>query len=520
MKTQDTRYDSVVYPSYTHPQTHPDRLAVIGALFGLKPAGVNGCRVLELGCGNGSNLVPMAWGLPQSEFVGIDLAARAVARGQQMVSDLAMSNVRLIHGNITEISDDFGKFDYIIAHGIYSWVPAAVQKQVFSVCRRLLGPHGIAFVSYNAFPGSHLRNMLREMMLFHVRAFDSAEERVNQAVALVRFVADAQDTRDEYRLWMKAELEGLLEHEPGHLYHDELSDLNQPLYFTQFMERAASHGLQYVGEADFFEMFAHGLNDSVRETLDQLARNRILREQYLDFLKCRRFRQTLLCHREVGLRTEPQAEIVADFLVSSPAKCGSRVSGVPSGAKTTYETPKGGTCETDFELGKAALAVLGMTWPMPLAFEGLFERAVLRLRQTGVECEDDAESRKTLCGFLLQLYGAGVVEFRVNLPPVTGCVSERPVASPVARWQAQHGNFVSSLFHIAVKVEDEIGRCLLLSLDGSPDRNALTEKICGQLESKNAFVVPDGDVAAARRKVELDLERNLNKLAQLGLLTG
>jgi tRNA G46 methylase TrmB len=67
-----TAYDEVLYPSYTHNQTHPDRLATIATLFGLTPAPVERCRVLELGCGNGSNLVPMAYGLPGSEFVGID----------------------------------------------------------------------------------------------------------------------------------------------------------------------------------------------------------------------------------------------------------------------------------------------------------------------------------------------------------------------------------------------------------------------------------------------------------------
>src|SRR4051812_18247838 len=85
-----TRYDEVLYPSEVHSQTHPNRLAVIGALFGLEPAPVERCRVLELGCGNGSNLVPMAWGLPQSEFVGIDLASRPIAQGQQMVQDVGV----------------------------------------------------------------------------------------------------------------------------------------------------------------------------------------------------------------------------------------------------------------------------------------------------------------------------------------------------------------------------------------------------------------------------------------------
>src|SRR6266481_2810902 len=98
MPTQPTSYDTILYPAYTHPQTHPDRLAVIGALFGLEPAPVERCRVLELGCGNGSNLVPMAWGLPGSEFVGIDLAARPVAKGREMAVALGLGNVTLRQG--------------------------------------------------------------------------------------------------------------------------------------------------------------------------------------------------------------------------------------------------------------------------------------------------------------------------------------------------------------------------------------------------------------------------------------
>src|SRR3954463_3763212 len=93
-----TPYDRVLYPSETHSQTHPNRLAVIGRLFGLEPAPVDRCRGLELGCGNGGNLVPMAWGLPQSEFAGIDLASRPIAQGQEMIEELGMRNIRLVQG--------------------------------------------------------------------------------------------------------------------------------------------------------------------------------------------------------------------------------------------------------------------------------------------------------------------------------------------------------------------------------------------------------------------------------------
>ncbi len=515
-----TSYDSVAYPGYTHPQTHPGRLGIIGTLFGLEPAPVNYCRVLELACGNGANLIPMAWCAPQSEFVGIDLAGQPIARGQQMIQDLGMTNVRLVHGSVTDIPDDWGRFDYIIAHGLYSWVPAEVQKQILSVCRRLLAPQGIAFISYNALPGCHIRFMLREMMLFHVRGCDSPDQRVKQALTLARFLVEGQSTSDEYRLWMKAELERVIGYDEGHLYHDELAEVNEPLYFRQFVERAAAHGLQYLGEADYFEMTDYPFKGSVRQALEQLAPDRLLREQYMDFLKCRRFRQTLLCHHEVKLRTEPQVEKVDRFVVASAARCAAGKPDLRAGVSCVFEAPKGAKVETDLPLGKAALTVLETVWPLPLPFEELFLQATQALKQEGMPAEDNPAAREALRGFLLRLYGAGVLEFNLTMPAVARSAGERPVVHPIARWQAQRGDVVTSLFHIAVKVEDEIGRNLLCWLDGTVDRNTLVERLGLLLKSKNAPAAVGVDEAARRKELELKLNNNLEKLARLGLLMG
>src|SRR5215475_10805167 len=210
MPTPASRYDSVLYPSYTHPQTHPNRLSVIGTLASLTPAPPARCRVLELGCGDATNLVPMAWTLPNSEFVGLDLAALPIVKGQETVAALGLRNLRLVQADITAINGDWGKFDYIIAHGLYSWVPHEVREHLLELCRVLLAPQGIAFVSYNALPGGHMRSMLREMMLFHVRGFESPEDRIDQARALAQFLMQAQVPADEHRGWLKAELEGVL----------------------------------------------------------------------------------------------------------------------------------------------------------------------------------------------------------------------------------------------------------------------------------------------------------------------
>jgi hypothetical protein len=213
-------------------------------------------------------------------------------------------------------------------------------------------------------------------------------------------------------------------------------------------------------------------------------------------------------------------EKVAGFLISSLAQCKTTPINLTPGIAMSYQTPKGARCETDFALGKAALAVMEAAWPMPFSFDDLLNQATMRLRQEGFPDENSGQSRESLPGFLLELYTAGVVEFRAGLFPIARTVSERPVASPIARWQAQRGDLVTTVFHITVKVEDEIGRSLLRWLDGTLDRKALLEKIWDLLKSRDALVMPDGNEAAARQELEQKLEENLARLARLGLLVG
>jgi len=521
-----TTYDTVLYPSFTHSQTHPSRLAVVGTLMGLKPAPPANCRLLEIGCGDGTNLAPMAWAYPESKFVGVDLASKPIALGQEMVRALGLRNIDLHCADLLAIDESWGKFDYIIAHGLYSWVPLEVRNHLLALCRKLLNPHGLAFISYNALPGGHLRTMIREMMLFHVRGAEDPDQRVTQAKALVKFLSDGQNGPDEYRAWMKAELDRVLEHQPGYLFHDQLAAINKPLYFSQFVQHAAQHGLQYLAEADYFEMSAHGFNEEIRKTLEQLAGNRVLREQYLDFLKCRRFRQTLLCHHEVPLQPRPRPEQVLEFTVTSPARCVSNQVNLAPGVPSVFQAPNGARCETDYVLGKAALAVLSPLCPVHLTIDETLNRALKALSEAGVTLPQPshpakAASREELCdelaAFLLTIYGAGLVDFRTGLPQAAIELSDRPVAFPVARWEAGRRDFVTSLFHIAVKVEDEIGKHLLLWLDGTRDRDMLAQDLWNFLKSRDALVLKDGE-EAARRELTSKLEENLNKLARLGLL--
>src|SRR5687767_7933784 len=95
MNASAASYDEFPYPSRAQVATHPDRLATIAALLGVRTAPIKRCRVLELGCGDGTNLLAMACGLPESEFLGVDAAANPIAQGQRTIAELGLTNVRL-----------------------------------------------------------------------------------------------------------------------------------------------------------------------------------------------------------------------------------------------------------------------------------------------------------------------------------------------------------------------------------------------------------------------------------------
>jgi len=178
-------YDKVPYQSLPFAQSHPDRLATIGRLFGMSPAPLQQCRVLEIGCSSGGNLIPVAAALPTAEFVGIDLSPVQVQQGLADIEELGLANIRLFAMDLLDFPEHFGQFDYVIAHGVYSWVPTMVQERLFEVCGRHLAPTGIAYVSYNALPGWRMRSVVRDAMLFHTQSTTDAPTRVVQARAIL-----------------------------------------------------------------------------------------------------------------------------------------------------------------------------------------------------------------------------------------------------------------------------------------------------------------------------------------------
>ena len=300
-----TTYDEVPYLAASFAHTHPEVLAATALRCGLEPPPLAGARVLELGCGRGANLVPMAWTMPGAAFVGIDLSQKQIQEAKATAAEAGTANATFHAMDLRDLDESFGRFDYIIGHGLYSWVPPDVQEALLEVCAQRLSPNGVVYLSYNTFPGWHLGLMFREMMLFRIRKTPDPDERLRQVRELMRVLADS--AKAEGTLWsilLEEQASYVEEAKDWYLLHDDLEAENNPVYFSEMVERVGRHGLQYVAEV------RHGSPDETRapevdQTLDRLATSRIEREQYLDFLDNGRFRRSLFCHAGLTLAPGP-----------------------------------------------------------------------------------------------------------------------------------------------------------------------------------------------------------------------
>jgi methyltransferase-like protein/SAM-dependent methyltransferase len=533
-QAQQGAYEQVPYPSLSYTQSHPDRLATLATLRGLTPTPIDRCRVLELGCASGGNLIPMAYGLPGSTMLGIDSAENQVAEGQAAIAALGLENVTLAGMDILDVDGELGTFDYIIAHGVFSWVPYPVQEKLLAVCKENLAPNGVAYVSYNAYPGWHMLGIIRDMMLYRTRALSDPHERAAEARALLDFLADSVPPETSaygsflnmYARFLQGEIKGAHGRGNAFLLHDELEEVNEPLYFYQFAGRAERHGLQYLGEAEFRTMVDRNFPPQVSERLREMSGSAVELEQYMDFLRNRTFRQTLLCHQDVPLTYTLSPEQLAAFHISSRAQPVGEDLTLLDDAVTQFRAPDGAILSTDHPTTKAAMQCLGEIWPKGLPFDALLAAARSRLAEAGAAVEVEgplATHDAMVVGTNLlkaYTYSDNLVELHVHEPRMALDLSERPSASAVARLLAGRGTKVTNLRHERVDLDD-LDRLLLPYLDGSRDLVALAEL----LAAHGVMAIGEGgerieDPDRAREVMVQSVGRRIRWLARAALLIG
>jgi methyltransferase-like protein/SAM-dependent methyltransferase len=525
----ETTYDEVPYQSYSFPESHPDRLATVAHLFALKPVPPDNCRVLELGCASGGNIAPMAALYPNSQLLGIDLSKRQIDQGKQVLEPLGLKNLELRHASILDVDESFGKFDYIICHGVFSWVPDNVRDKILAICHDNLSDNGVAYVSYNTLPGWHMRGMIRDMMRYHAMRFREPAVRIAQARALLDFIAKSVGTGAEnpYSALLKVETEFLKQSEDWYLYHEHLEEVNAPLYFHQFVEQAQKHGVRFLGESMVRQMVPGNYPQEVEQVLQRLAPDIIYMEQYMDFLRNRMFRQTLLCHPQHTPQYSLNPDRLAGLHVASQLKPENKEPDLKTNASETFKMPVGqANVQITDPLAKNAAMILVERFPASIPFEELCLEARRRLSPLMRNPDDVTQGRdRQLIGrMVLQFYMSLVdrlVELRKTPVPVFPKVSEKPTASPLARAQASVGRAATNLKHELGNL-GEFERQILRHLDGTYDKPKLVDLLVELVTTGVLNAHKDGqrvtDPAQVRGLVTPALDEALNRFANFSFL--
>lgn len=452
---------------------------MIGRLFGLQPTPAAGCRVLELGCGDGANVLSMAQTLPEASLVGVDASAAAIGRGADLAAAAGLANVELRVAQLEALPEDLGEFDYIVSHGVYSWVSPRARGALLGCCSERLRGEGIAYVSYNAYPGCHLRDMTREILRYHVREVADPQERLRRAQQLMQTIVAIEEP-SVYARALREQMERMLSYSDGLLFHDDLAEISTPFYFHEFVEHAAAHGLRFLSEAELSESRMEGVPASAGELFVTIADDPLAREQYMDFFRNRTFRRTLLCREQVRVRRELADVQLEGFAISSAARPAPQDD---LGEQQTFVTPEGYSVTASEPLVLAALRALADCWPAALEFSALLERS---LSATDASPELAAARLRTV---LLEAHVAQVVDLHAMPPPVSPRAGERPCASPLARAQFAAGlPAVSSLLHVNARLEGDLEPRLLVLLDGTRDRQALARELsCTAQQAEEAL---------------------------------
>lgn len=478
-------YDELPYDRLPLPETEPDFLASLARLHGLEVADARLSRVLELGCAQGGNLIPMAARYPASEFVGIDLSRGQVEEGQAFIERTGLANIRLLHGDIAALPDDLGEFDFIIAHGVYSWVPEFVREELLAACHRLLKPQGIAYISFNVEAGWKLYGRIREALLRQDDASLSPMQRVMRAKEALAAMQE-----DDERI--VKEITYLKNASPSYLFHEYLSEINQPFSFEAFAGSASRHGLRYLGEAG--PRRARVVLENEWGLSAEARHERWLEaETRLDDALNTRFRRALLVRDDVPLPAPQQPDRLTSLSFSAELASDDELD-FSEATEQHFQTRTGERYPVSHPLLKAFLVVLAGAWPDVVDYQALLDHALPLANEYGYADEADDAFREALLDFV-QLHGVRLhTQARVSAESGTAL----PRSTMLAISQAASREWpVTNRFHQALDL-DEWGRWLITMMDGGTS----VESLPGILEKKLADAGIQSSVEQALEIVE------------------
>ncbi len=474
-------YDEIPYQSHAFSESGPVHIASIARLFGLDVVDITQAKVLELGCAMGGNLIPHAINNPKSQYVGLDLSKQHIDIANQKIKDLGLKNIRFEQLNILDIDAKLGMFDYIIAHGVYSWVPGKVRDAILQACQKHLSPKGLAFISYNTYPGWKTKEIVRDAMLLRGNTQNTGPKRLSHARGMVNFLQDMSAKGSLMHTIVEQENKTVKTAAAHYLLHEYLETVNEPCYFKDFAAHLNQFELSYIAEAEPHTMFVSNLGQEVANMLlGEVNGDQILLEQYMDFLKNRQFRQSIVSHQANArqLRYQIRAEDLKAFEFAGFFASEAAIDFQEAGP-STFKNARGAQISVSQSIEKAALVVLHEANPASINFKQILEGA-----QKKIDSKLPVHS-DILLSLLEQLIIRGFLRFSLTAQKPCKTISENPKVSPLVQYDAKHQADVgvTNAWHESISL-NLIQQHILPLMDGSKTQADLIKHIA-DLAKKN-----------------------------------
>lgn len=246
----------VPYPTFVHRQAMPVWLSTLVNFQGLKSPNITKpYRYLELGCAMGIHLHLTAAANPRGHFVGIDFNAQQLLVAKEGLEVTEIDNIEFIQASFeTFLSLEIEPFDFIVTHGVWSWISKDNQEIMVNIINKLLKPNGVLYCSYMSHPGATTLIPVQKLMAEMSRNLngDSATKAV-QSLNLVRKLGLTNTGLFEKVPSLNQDLFELAQEKPNYIAHDFLSEHWQPQHSADMIRQFGKIGLSYIAGAGIIE---------------------------------------------------------------------------------------------------------------------------------------------------------------------------------------------------------------------------------------------------------------------------
>lgn len=425
---------------------------------------------------------------PYATFVGVDNSGAELELANIGLRFLQLYNIQFVHKDVCDFEPTSMKeSDYIIAHGLYSWVPDDVRHSILSFCSHNYKSEGLAYISYNAQPGWSTRKLVRETLLRSQLVQDAPlEEKGQMAIEVAKQLLEDLPARDYASAVLLAdELERVIYAKPWYVFHEYISEVNDGFWLTDFVKKARSHDLEYVNDAQFCRPEGQ-VPANLKESLADKNLDPVEQEETADLLCNRYFRASVLCRSDSPRKKTSRMEIIEEVYIATSLRAESDPFDLTDGVTERFSSSAGHEITLDRAITKAAILVLSAQWPTGRQLADLYPQAMKLFASHG--CEVSANTRYLLMDEVAILFQAGQVDLRLEEPVYDKHVPEYPKIHALARFEIEHRKALTTPFHLPLSLNPET-LAVLRAMDGRRSHAELRPEFGEDLVEKTLEVL-------------------------------